>query len=135
VSNIRDSHYPLSISTNGGEMNSHQKWDIPHIKDVWCNENSITDIISMRDMTRNFCVTMDSKEELSLLVHMPNKIVKFKQFSVTVDMHSCTRPQVLLQALNQALPTQMIAILLALLRLMWGVWNVSIACCLLQHAG
>jgi hypothetical protein len=25
VSNIRDSHYPLSISTNGGEMNSHQK--------------------------------------------------------------------------------------------------------------
>ena len=31
------------------------------------------------DMTEKFCVTMDSKEELELLVHMPNKIVKFKQ--------------------------------------------------------
>jgi hypothetical protein len=32
-------------------------------------------------MTDNFRVTMDSKEERVLLVHMPDKIVKFKQFS------------------------------------------------------
>ena len=35
----------------------------------------------MKDMTDKFRVTMDSKEELALLVHMPDKIVKFKQFS------------------------------------------------------
>ena len=35
----------------------------------------------MKDMTEKFCVMMDSKEELALLVHMPNKIVKTKQFS------------------------------------------------------
>ena len=35
----------------------------------------------MKDMTDKFRVTMDSKEELILLVHMPNKIEKFKQFS------------------------------------------------------
>ena len=33
------------------------------------------------DMTEKFCVTMDSKEELELLVHMPNKIVRFDKFS------------------------------------------------------
>ena len=81
VSNIRDSEDPLSISTNGGVMKSHQKCDIPHIKDVWYNENSMTNIISLKDMTNKFRVTMDSKEELALLVHMPDKIVKFKQFS------------------------------------------------------
>ena len=35
----------------------------------------------MKDMTSKFRVTMDSKEELALLVHMPDKIIKFKQFS------------------------------------------------------
>ncbi len=35
----------------------------------------------MRDMTKKFRVTMDSKEELALLVHMPDKIVRFKQLS------------------------------------------------------
>ena len=34
----------------------------------------------MKDMTDKFCVTMKSKEELALIVHMPNKIVKFNQF-------------------------------------------------------
>jgi hypothetical protein len=48
---------------------------------VWYNENSITNIISMKGLTDKFRVTMDSKEELALLVHMPDKIVKFKQFS------------------------------------------------------
>ena len=35
----------------------------------------------MKYMMENICVKMDSKEEMSLLVCMPNKIVKFKQFS------------------------------------------------------
>ena len=31
-------------------------------------------------MTDRFCFMMDLKEELTLLLHMQNKIVKFKQF-------------------------------------------------------
>ena len=62
-------------------MEAHQKCDIPHIRNVWFNEDSITNIISMQDMTANFRVTMDSKQEKALLVHMPDKVVKFKQFS------------------------------------------------------
>ena len=32
-------------------------------------------------MTEKFRVLMDSREELKLIVHIPNNIVKFKQFS------------------------------------------------------
>jgi hypothetical protein len=35
VTNIRESNYPLSISTHGGELKSHKKCDIPHI-DMTC---------------------------------------------------------------------------------------------------
>jgi hypothetical protein len=35
VTNIRESSYPLSISTNGGELKSYKKCDIPHIDNVW----------------------------------------------------------------------------------------------------
>jgi hypothetical protein len=54
VSNIRDSEEPLSISTNEGVMKSHQNCDIPHFKDVWYNKNSMTNIISLKDMTNKF---------------------------------------------------------------------------------
>jgi hypothetical protein len=58
VMNIRDSNKPLSISTNGGELKSYKKCDIPHIDNVWFNKNSITNIISMKDITDKFRVTM-----------------------------------------------------------------------------
>ena len=35
----------------------------------------------MKDKTKKICVMMDLKEELALLVHTTNKIVKFKQFT------------------------------------------------------
>ena len=70
VSNIREAKEPLSISTNGGLMKSHKKCDISYMEDVWYNEDSITNIISLKDMTNKFRVTMDSKEELALWVHM-----------------------------------------------------------------
>ena len=61
-------------------MKSQQKFNIPYINGVWYNKNSITNIISMKDRKDKFCVTMDLKEELALLVHMKNKIVKLNQF-------------------------------------------------------
>jgi Zn-finger protein len=67
VTNIRESNYPLSISTNGGELKSHKNCDIPHIDNVRYNENSIINIISLKHMTDKFRVTMDSKEELALI--------------------------------------------------------------------
>jgi hypothetical protein len=80
VFNIRNSGEPLDINTNGGVMRATLKCDLQHIKDVWFNEDSMTNIIALKDMTQKFRVTMDSSKEPALLVHMPNQIVKFKQF-------------------------------------------------------
>ena len=81
VSNIQDSDNTLSFNTNGGLIKLHQKCDIPYINDVWYNKNRITNIISMKDMTDKFRITMDLEEELALLVHMSNNIVGFNPFS------------------------------------------------------
>ena len=71
---------PLSINTNGGLIKLHQKCDISYINDVWYNKNSIANIISMKDMMDKFRDMVYSKEELPFLVHMTNKIVKFRRF-------------------------------------------------------
>ena len=71
----------MSININGGLMKSQQKFNIPYINGVWYNKNSITNITSMKYMTEKICIVMDSKEELALLVHMPNRIIKFKEIS------------------------------------------------------
>ena len=81
VLNIQYSDNQLSINTNGVLMKLHWNCDIPYNNDVWYNENSITNIDSMKDKTKKICVMMDLKEELALLVHTTNKIVKFKQFT------------------------------------------------------
>ena len=59
VSNIQYSDNPLSIMTNGGLMKLHQKCIIPYINNVWYNGNSINNIISVKDTTAKFLVTMD----------------------------------------------------------------------------
>jgi hypothetical protein len=80
--------------------------------------------------------TASEEEENSNARQLLNVEVDFLEIvTVPDDMHPCMRRQALLQAWNQALPTRMIANLFALLRLLWGVLNVSMACCLLQHAG
>ena len=80
VSNIQDLDNPFSINRNGGLVKSCQKCNIPYINDVWWNEKSITNIISMKYMADKSHASMYSKKKLALLVHMPNKIMKFKQF-------------------------------------------------------
>jgi hypothetical protein len=58
---------------------------------VLYNENSITNIISLKHMTDKFRVTMDSKEERALLVHMPGKIVKYKAILKWPERHGSER--------------------------------------------
>ena len=69
------------MNTNGGLIKLQQNYDISYINDIWYLKKSINNIISMKSMTDKFRIKMDSKEEMVLLVHMPNKIVKFKKIS------------------------------------------------------
>ena len=80
VLNIRDTKETLQVLTNGGLMKSQQKCDIPHLGECWFNRDSITNIIVMCDMRNKFRITMDTRKEAALLVHMGDKAVKFKEW-------------------------------------------------------
>jgi hypothetical protein len=107
VTNIRDSDKSLSISTNGGLINSNQKCDIPHIPDVWYNEDSITNIISLAEINKQFRVPYNLEQELALLVHTPGKIVKFKQWpNGLYAMDPNDKASYKLTGTNEAIPHQ-----------------------------
>ena len=79
VTNIRPAKKPLEINTNGGIMMVTQQCEIPFLGTHWFNNEVITNIISLADITKKFRVTIDSQKEKALVVHMDDKIVKFEQ--------------------------------------------------------
>ena len=81
IPNKRDSDDIFSINTNVWILKYHHKCNIPYINNIWYKKIPSTNIISMKYTTETFCIKMDQKEELELLVHMLNNIVKFKQIS------------------------------------------------------
>ena len=50
-----------------------------HLGTHWFNRNAITNIISLADTSEMFRVTMNTKIEKALIVHMDDKKVKFSQ--------------------------------------------------------
>ena len=81
VKNIRPSEHTLVLNTNGGVMESNMICDVPHLGTHWFNKNSLTNIIALKDMADKFRVTYDSENERAMQVHMPDKIIRFKEFS------------------------------------------------------
>ena len=81
VKHIQNSNETLELGTNGGPLGSTMKCDVPHLGTHWFNPKWITNIISLAHMANHFPVTYDSGKEKAFLVHMPNKIVKFKQMN------------------------------------------------------
>ena len=82
VSKIWDVESNMKIATNGGgAMMSTQKCFVPNLGEHWFNEESMTNIIALADMADKYKVTMDTSNERAMLVHMDNKIIKFKQMN------------------------------------------------------
>ena len=80
VTKIWSTNKHMGVGTNGGcKLISTKKCTIPHLGEHWFNEDSMTNIIALSDMTDKFRVTMDSNIEKALFVHLPDKVVKFKQ--------------------------------------------------------
>ena len=80
VKEIWDVNETMGLGTNGGgSLTSTKKCNIPYLGEHWFNEDSITNIIAMKDMTDLYRVTMDSAVEKALFVHLPHKIIVFKQ--------------------------------------------------------
>ena len=82
VDKIWDTHQTMDVDTNGnGLIVSKKRCSVPLLGEHWFNKDSMTNIIALKDMTARFRVTMDSSREKAFLVHLPDKIVKFKQLS------------------------------------------------------
>ena len=48
-------------------------------REAWHNKESMTNVISLADMADDHIVTMDTSKDKSMLVHLPDKIVRFVQ--------------------------------------------------------
>ena len=59
--------------TGGGHLESKQRCNVPLLGEYWFNENSMTNVIALSDMTTKFKVTMDSRIEKSLLYTFQTK--------------------------------------------------------------
>ena len=64
--NIRRSPHVLRAITNGGFQDSNMVRDFPNLGEVWYNEASIANILSLSDETKVCTVTMDSSRSLSM---------------------------------------------------------------------
>jgi hypothetical protein len=69
LTNIRDSGRTLRAITNGGHQDSTKVGDFPNLGEVWFNENSIANILSLADVCNVCRVTMDSDTAHSINVH------------------------------------------------------------------
>lgn len=80
VTNIREADTALKIMKNRRPLISTKVCNMPNLGEVWYNNNSMTNIDSLAHMARGlYWVTMDSKKELVLIMHLLYKTIKFKQ--------------------------------------------------------
>jgi hypothetical protein len=80
LTNIRESERTLRAITNGGHQDSNMVGDFPNLGEVWYNNKSIANILSLADVRKVCRVTMDSDDEPALLVHrLDGSVMKFKE--------------------------------------------------------
>jgi Zinc knuckle len=78
LQNIRKSDKVLRALTNGGYQDSNMVGIFPNLGEVWYNENSIANILSLADVRKVCRVTMDSCAEPSMNVHrLDGSVMKF----------------------------------------------------------
>ena len=52
---------------------------MPYLGTHWYNDKTITNIISLADIAKQYRVTMNTEYDKSFTVYLPDKIVKFPQ--------------------------------------------------------
>jgi hypothetical protein len=69
LKNIRPSGRVLRAVTNGGYQDSNLVGDFHKLGEVWFNEESIANILSLAEVRKICRVTMDTTEEQAMIVH------------------------------------------------------------------
>jgi len=91
VSNIRKAKRDLVLSTNGGGMKISQEADVSglypvgHNSTVYFDPRAITNIVSLKRICALFCVTYDSEESNTFVVHRSSHGLPDLKFV----MHEC----------------------------------------------
>jgi hypothetical protein len=93
LTNIRHSGRIIRAITNGGHQDSDTVGDFPNLGEVWFNRNSIANILSLADVQKVCCVTMDTSSEPALLVHRLNgSVMKFAEHASGLYLYKCHNP-------------------------------------------
>ena len=79
VEKIRESKNTLELHTNTGCKRNKMEADMPGFGTVWFNPDAIANIFGFADLVDKHRITYDSAKEDAFLIHMPQKIVKFKR--------------------------------------------------------
>ena len=79
LNDIRMIKSNMTIESNGGELKTQEKGFCQGYGTVWVHDDAITNIISLKNAKKKFCVTYDSESGNGFLVHTPNGILEFKE--------------------------------------------------------
>ena len=81
LTNIRHSKKALRVHTNGGTQMSHQIGMVRNFGDVWYNEKSLANILSMAEVRKMCRITTDTSVEAALTVHRKDgTLMKFREY-------------------------------------------------------
>jgi hypothetical protein len=69
LTNIRRSPRTLRVCTNGGTQTSTKIGAVTNFGDVWCNPDSLANILSMAEVRRVCRIAMDTAQEAAITVH------------------------------------------------------------------
>ena len=90
LTNIQHSGRVLRAITNGGHQDSDMVGDFPNLGEVWFNQNSVANILSLADIRKVCRVTMDTSNEPALLVHrIDGSVMKFTKHSSGLYIYKC----------------------------------------------
>ena len=89
--NIRKSKKTLQLVTNGGTHTSTFVGNLGNFGEVWYNERSLANILSLAQVQDKCRVTMDTKAESAFLVHRSNRTnMKFVKHVTGLYYHNPT---------------------------------------------
>ena len=79
VDKIKPSKSMLELATNAGRKKITQEAEVPGYGTVWFDKDALANIFSFAELKDKYQITYDSSQEDAFLIHMENKVVKFKR--------------------------------------------------------
>ena len=75
---IQKSKSTLEMATNAGTRLTNQEANIPVFVTIWYDEGATANIFTFAELVEKHPITFDSSMENAVLVHQPDKIIKFE---------------------------------------------------------